>query len=103
MAVEEADVEYGRRVHPLLRPVAPLVSFGAVWASREVINRSYERISGRTPPNPSDPRTSWRRAIAWTVTTATTAALIEVAVRRLANERRRLPIFVDRRTVPTDT
>ena len=80
-------VEYGPRTHPLLHFVAPLVAAAAVWAARQGINRAYTRVSGRTPPTPSDPQTSWTRALAWTAATATTAAVIEVSVHRLADER----------------
>ena len=86
-ADKHTDVEYGHRLHPLLHFIAPIVTMGAVWGARELINRSYERVSGRTPPIPSDPETSWRRALIWTAVTTTTAAVIEVSVHRLANER----------------
>ncbi len=84
---QDKDFEEGVRVHPLLHYTAPLVAAGAVWTARQVINVGYRRFSGRTPPIPSDPRTSWGRAIRWTAVTATTAAVIEVAVHRIANER----------------
>ena len=80
-------VEYGPRMRPLLHLAAPLVAAAAVWAARQGINRTYTRVTGRIPPTPSDPLTSWRRAIAWTAATATTAAVIEVSVHRLADER----------------
>jgi hypothetical protein len=80
-------VEVGQRTHPLLHLVAPLVGAAAVWAARQGINRTYTGVTGRTPPRPSDPLTSWTRALAWTAATATTAALIEVTVHRLADER----------------
>jgi len=80
-------LEYGPRVHPLLHLAAPIVAAAAVWAARQGINRAYTRVSGRTPPTPSDPQTTWTRALAWTAATATTAALIEVSVHRLADER----------------
>jgi hypothetical protein len=85
----ESDEDYaaGVRIHPLLHVTAPLVAAGAVWTARLLINVAYRRISGRKPPVPSDPRTSWTRAIGWTAATATTAAVIEVAVHRVANER----------------
>jgi len=80
-------VEYGPRMRPLLHLAAPLVAVAAVWAARQGINRTYTYVTGRTPPAPSDPRTSWMRALAWTAATATTAAVIEVSVHRLADER----------------
>lgn len=82
------DVEYGGRAHPLFHLLAPLVAAGAVWVARAGIGITYERVAGRTRPIPSDPETSWRQAIVWTAVTATTAAVIEVTVRRIANKRR---------------
>ena len=88
MSVAEAPaVEYGHRVHPLLHWFAPVVTIAVVWAAKEGITMSYERVSGRTAPNPTDLQTSWKRALAWTAVTTTSAALIEVSVRRLASER----------------
>ena len=82
------DVEYGGRAHPLFHLLAPLVAGGAVWVARAGIGMTYERVAGRTRPIPSDPETSWGQAIVWTAVTATTAAVIEVTVRRIANKRR---------------
>lgn len=84
---QEVTVEYGNRLHPLLHLVAPVVTFGAVWTTRMIINRTYQSVVGHPPPTPSDPRTSWRRALAWTALTTTAAALVEVSVIRVANER----------------
>ena len=103
MAVEEVtQVEYGERVHPVLHLLAPLVTVAAVWAARQGINTVYVRVSGRTPPDPSDLRTSLRRAIAWTAVTTTTAAVIEVSVRRLANERVARRILRRGQSAPTN-
>ena len=89
---ETADVathvEYGGRAHPLLHLLAPLVAAAAVWVARAGIGITYERVTRSKRPIPSDPETSWRRAIVWTAVTATTAAVIEVTVRRIANKRR---------------
>ena len=82
------DVEYGGRAHPLLHLLAPLVAAGAVWVARAGLGIAYERVAGRKRPIPSDPETSWRRAIVWTAVTTTTAAVIEVTVRRVADKRR---------------
>ena len=88
MSLEDVPVvEYGHRVHPLLHWFAPVVTIAVVWAAREGITAAYQRASGRTAPNPVDPQTSWKRALAWTAVTTTSAALIEVSVRRLASER----------------
>ncbi len=88
MTVEDfPDVEYGHRVHPVLHVLAPVATIATVWAAKEVITRVYVRTTGREAPVPSDLGTSWKRAIAWTVVTTSTAAVIEVSLRRLANER----------------
>mgnify|MGYP003493672703 CR=1 FL=1 len=83
----EHEVEYGHRLHPVVHWRAPVFTIAMVWATREVITLAYTRVSGREAPEPSDLRTSWKRALAWTAVTTTTAALVEVSVRRLANER----------------
>ncbi len=88
MTVDDGPVvEYGHRVHPVLHVLTPVATIATVWAAREVITRTYVRATGREAPVPSDPRTSWKRAIAWTVITTSTAAVIEVSLRRLAHER----------------
>ena len=81
------DVEYGPRVHPVLHLLKPVVTAGAVAVARAGIRMCYERVSGRTAPVVTDPATSWRRAIAWTLVTAPAAALIVVTVHRVANKR----------------
>ena len=80
-------VEYGSRRRPVLHLSAPLVTLGAVWAARRGMSLAYERATGRTPPAPRSPATSWGKALAWAAVTATTAAVIEVTVHRLADER----------------
>jgi hypothetical protein len=88
MTIDDSPaVEYGRRLHPVLHVVAPIVTMSAVWGAREIMTRTYERVSGREAPIPSDPQTSWRRAIVWTAVTTSAAAVIEVSLRRWANER----------------
>jgi hypothetical protein len=93
MSVEaEPVVEYGHRMHPVVHWLAPVVTIAGVWVAKEGITRIYVRVTGRAAPVPSDPRTSWKRALAWTAVTTTAAALIEVSIRRLANEREVLRI-----------
>jgi hypothetical protein len=90
---EDPHDEYGERLHPMMRWLGPVVTIAAVWAAREGITIIYTRVAGRPAPVPSDPRTSWKRAFAWTAVTTTTAALIEVTVRRFANEREGLKVL----------
>src|SRR4051794_963036 len=96
-ADEGYEIEYGQRAHPVLHLLAPLLAAGAFWAARQAINRGYERLSGREAPSPGDAQTPWRRAIAWTAVTASTAAVIEVAVRRVANQREIVRVLHRRR------
>jgi hypothetical protein len=81
------EIEFGDRVHPTLHLAAPVVAVAAVWLSRKAVTWTYTSVSGRTPPSPTDPRTTWTEAIVWTALIATTAAVAEVVVRRLADER----------------
>lgn len=81
------EIELGDRVHPTLHLAAPVVAVGVVWLSRKAVTWTYTSVSGRTPPSPTDPRTTWTEAIVWTALIATTAAVAEVVVRRLAEER----------------
>lgn len=96
-AEDEPLVEFGHHVHPLMHWLAPVVTIASVWAAKEAITFAYTRVSGRAAPVPSDPRTSWKRALAWTAVTTTSAALIEVSVRRLANEREVVRVLRGRR------
>jgi hypothetical protein len=98
MSVEdEAVVEYGHRLYPVMHWMRPVFTIAAVWAAREGITLVYTRVSGREAPVASDPRTSWKRALAWTAVTTTSAALIEVSVRRMANQREVVRIVRARR------
>lgn len=87
--VEESDVDvvYGHRVHPVLHLLSPVATIAVVWGTREVIDMTYRRVTGRTPPTPNDLQTPWRRALVWTAVTTTSVAVVEVTVRRLAAQR----------------
>lgn len=87
-SVEAAmDVAYGPRVHPVVNLLKPVLAAVGVAVARAGIRMCYERVSGRTAPVVTDPATSWRRAIGWTLVTAPTAALIVLTVHRIANKR----------------
>lgn len=83
----EDGVEYGDRVHPTLHLLAPFLAIGGTWVARQGINVLYEKIAGHPAPRPSDPRTTWGRAILWTAVTAATVAIIEVAIYRVSDRR----------------
>ena len=80
-------VEVGPRVRPVLHLASPLVAAAAVWAARRGIRWAYQGATGRTAPAPRDPLTSWRTAILWAAVTGSTAAVIDVTVHRLGDER----------------
>jgi hypothetical protein len=70
--------------HPLLKLAAPLVVLAATWATEKVLAASYTAITGSKPPNADDRAVSFSRALAWTVATAATAAVVQVVIYRAA-------------------
>jgi hypothetical protein len=82
-APETADVV---EINPLAHLIAPVAAIGATMLVRKLMTSGYERISGRPAPAPRDPAVSFSRALVWTAITAATAAVVEVAVYRIANQ-----------------
>ncbi len=74
------------QVNPVMHLVAPLAAVVATMVVRKVMNTAYEAMTGHEPPVPRDPSVRLGRALLWTAVTATTAAVVEVAVYRLANQ-----------------
>jgi hypothetical protein len=85
---EATPVEVSPKVemNPLAHVIAPIAAIGATMLVRKMMNSSYERVTGHPAPAPRDPAVSFGRALMWTAVTAATAAVVEVAVYRLANE-----------------
>ncbi len=73
-------------INPLAHLIAPVAAIGATMLVRKLMTSGYERISGRPAPAPRDPAVSFTRALVWTAVTAATAAVVEVAVYRVANQ-----------------
>lgn len=73
-------------VNPLAHLIAPLAAIGATLLVRKLLTSGYERATGHPAPAPRDPQVSFARAVAWTAVTAATAAVVEVAVYRIANQ-----------------
>lgn len=73
-------------INPLAHLIAPIAAIGATMLVRKLMTTGYERISGRPAPAPRDPAVSFTRALMWTAVTAATAAVVEVAVYRVANQ-----------------
>jgi Protein of unknown function (DUF4235) len=73
-------------INPLAHLIAPIAAIGATMLVRKMMTSGYERITGHDAPAPRDPRVSFTRALIWTAFTAATAAVVEVAVYRVANQ-----------------
>jgi ABC-type Fe3+ transport system permease subunit len=66
----------------MLKVAAPLIVIAASWATRKTLNLGYSTLTGKEPPNPDDRRVSFGRALAWTIATATTAAVVQMVIYR---------------------
>jgi hypothetical protein len=72
----------------ILKVAAPIITIGATWAVRKVLEKAYAGTVGGKPPRASDPDASMRRVILWAVATAAAVAVVNVAVDRLTAPRR---------------
>lgn len=84
--MERLDDGSDLHINPLAHLIAPLAAIGATLLVRKMLNAGYERATGHPAPAPRDPQVSFARALAWTAVTAATAAVVEVAVYRFANQ-----------------
>jgi hypothetical protein len=75
------------QVNPMVHVIAPLVAYGATVLVRKVLQTGYRQLTGSDAPDTHDPQVKFARALAWTVITASTSAVVEVAVYRYANKR----------------
>lgn len=75
------------QLNPVVHVIAPLVAYGATMLVRKVLQTSYRQLTGDEVPDARDPQVRFTRALAWTIFTASTSAVIEVAVYRYANKR----------------
>ena len=74
---------------PVLHVAATLIAFGATAVVRRAMDAGYHRATGRATPSPTDGTSGIVRTVAWAALTAATAAVVEVAVLRLMEGRRR--------------
>ena len=65
--------------------IAPLAAMAATWVARKVMDSTYRGVTGHRPPSADDPRTSLKKALVWAAITAAVAAVVEVAVYRIAS------------------
>lgn len=75
-----------KSAHPVLKVAAPFVVLAATWAVDRALSSGYTAITGKQPPNADDRNVSFPRALAWTVATATTAAVIQLVIYRAASK-----------------
>lgn len=73
-------------INPIAHLIAPIAAIGATMLVRKLMTTGYQRATGRSAPAPRDPSVSFGRALVWTAITAATAAVVEVAVYRIANQ-----------------
>ncbi len=73
-----------KSARPVLKIAAPFVVLAATWAVDRALSSGYTAITGKQPPNTDDRNVSFPRALAWTVATATTAAVIQLVIYRAA-------------------
>lgn len=78
-----ADVQV--EVSPIAHIIAPIIAIGATMLVRKWMNSGYKRLATGPVPTAGDPRVSFGRALMWSALTAATAAVVEVAVFRIAN------------------
>lgn len=69
-----------------LHMAAPIIAVGATMALRKIMNGGYRQFTGHGAPDPNEPGTPLLKAMAWAVTTAAAAALLEVVIYRLTAE-----------------
>jgi hypothetical protein len=81
-----ADVEVEVEVNPVMHIIAPIAAIAVTMIVRNLLNKGYEKSTGKKPPLPRDPRTSAMQAIVWTAAITTAAAVAEVAVYRIINK-----------------
>lgn len=62
--------------------VAGIAAVGVSMAARPVLNALYRHMTGHQPPRAEDPLVPFGRALAWTIVSATTGAVLEMIVQR---------------------
>lgn len=68
----------------LVSAVAGIAAMGVSMAARPALNSIYRGITGHEPPRAEDPKVPFRRALMWTLFSATTGAVLELVVQRVS-------------------
>jgi hypothetical protein len=74
------------QINPVAHILAPIAAIAATFLVRKALDRGYLSLTGSRAPEARDPQVSITRALVWTAATAVTAAVVEVAVYRAANQ-----------------
>lgn len=80
------DVDTEIQVNPVMHILAPIAAIAVTMVVRNLLNKGYEKTTGKQPPQPRDPHTSAVQAIMWTAAITTAAAVAEIAVYRIINK-----------------
>jgi len=81
-----AEVDTEIQVNPVMHIIAPIAAIAVTMVVRNMLNKGYEKTTGKKPPQPRDPQTSAIQAIMWTAAITTAAAVAEIAVYRIINK-----------------
>lgn len=81
-AIEDIETSQHDDGGLVVAAVAGLAAMGVSMAARPVLNALYRRVTGNQPPTADDPLVPFGRALAWTVVSATTGAVLEMIVQR---------------------
>ena len=75
-----------KSARPVLKVAAPFVVLAATWAADRAPSAGYTAMTGKKPPNADDRAVRFSSALAWTLATATTAAVIQLVIYRAASK-----------------
>ena len=70
-----------------VKVAAPFVAFGAAWAVRALMDRTYAAVTGQAPPRASDRSIPLRKVLVWAAATAAAVAVANVVVDRITAPR----------------
>ncbi|MEZ7963084.1 MAG: DUF4235 domain-containing protein [Candidatus Nanopelagicales bacterium] len=80
--MSEIDTHEATHNNLVIHVLAPLAAMGATWATRKALDTGYRSVTGRIAPNSQDVQVRLGSAVMWAAITATSAAIVEVAVFR---------------------
>jgi hypothetical protein len=81
--LESTDDDAGDDPGLVVTAVAGIAAVGVSMAARPILKGIYRKMTGSNPPLAEDPHVPFAKALAWTVFTATTGAVLELIVHRV--------------------